>query len=638
MSLSLIITIVNPAPGTGPFDIYSIDSLGNVTGPLATGVPKASLLSGYTLYNVPDDAVKILVESNNEYCQTSIEIIIPTTTTTSTTTSTTSTTTTTTSTTTTTTCAPENFVMEATGVTTVTFTAFSSTAPVKIIWETGVDETWNPGNPVPLHTYGSPYTGDIIIQSCDLSTIQTLSFTTSANILPSTATIVINDTELTKLTGLVTSDLFSPRINFVSNGGVVTSTSLLPSTLVSFKTSTNNMTGDVVDLPSGLTTFICYGSNTINGVVVDLPSNLQQVEITGSNTIDGLIGDIPLSVVTFVIFGDNTIHGKLSDMPGAPATPTQSNTNPNLVAFNVLGDNYIYGDLSDINWRKVTLFNLSGKQNQPTPETTSFLTGDLDALPVISVLDGGDGIHKFRTDMRVIGHSFGYNTITGNVNNFPDVSSFYSFNIGGEDIVGITNTSYAGNPGLGYPAYPVGGWGNTLSGNIGDVPQLGMITLNLAGRNTVTGDVSTFLPASRCDFFQILGANTISGDVSDLPPVVRTVNIQGANNVNAYTTSRTWAGGVIPPPPFGGTPASMCKFILNSSVLGNRLNNQTQIDNLVTDLNANNLWENYGAIGAQVLIRSAFNPSGAAVAELAALNTKITPPVLAGGLGATVVS
>jgi hypothetical protein len=82
----------------------------------------------------------------------------------------------------------------------------------------------------------------------------------------------------------------------------------------------------------------------------------------------------------------------------------------------------------------------------------------------------------------------------------------------------------------------------------------------------------------------------------------------------------------------------MCRFILSSSVVGNRLNNQTQIDNLVTDLNANNLWENYGVIGAEVQIRSAFSPSGAAVAELASLNTKTTPPVLPGGLGAIVVS
>jgi len=283
------------------------------------------------------------------------------------------------------------------------------------------------------------------------------------------------------------------------------------------------------------------------------------------------------------------------------------------------------------------LFNLGGRQNQPTPETTSFLTGDLDALPVVSVLDGGDGVHKFRTNFQVLGHSFGYNIITGNVNNFPDVFSFYSLQISGENNL-FTNTSYAGNIPLGYPAYPAGGWGNTISGNIGDVPHSGMITMSFAGRNTITGNISTFLPAPRCDTFQMTGTNTISGDITDLPPFVRQVNIKGANNVNTYSASRTWAGGITPP--FGGTPASMCRFILFSSVFGNRLNNQTQINNLVTDLNANNLWENYGVVPAEVEIRSAFSPSGAAIAELAALNTKLLPPniVSPNGLGATVVS
>ena len=158
MSLSLIITLVDPAPGTGPFDIYSIDSLGNVTGPLATNIPKASLLSGYTLYNVPDNAVKILVESNNEYCQTSIEIIIPTTTTTSTTTSTTTTsttttttTTTTTSTTTTTTCPPEEFFMELNGITSVSDIDITSTEPFSIFWD-----STDPGSSCLLYTSPSP--------------------------------------------------------------------------------------------------------------------------------------------------------------------------------------------------------------------------------------------------------------------------------------------------------------------------------------------------------------------------------------------------------------------------------------------------------------------------------------------------
>ena len=634
MSKTIFIQLTTAGPGTGPFDLYCIDSLGNETGPFETNIPKSQLVSGFISNNACDDIASVKVVSLSSLCDNYIVIDFPTTTTS---TSTTSTTTSTTSTTTTTTCAPQSFVMQASGITDVNFTAFSSTAPVSIIWATGVSQTWNPGDSVPSHTYPSAYTGNIVIQSCDLSTIQTLSFGLVANILPSTGTITIKDTELTKLTGLVTCDLLSPRINFINNGGAVTSTQLLPSTLVSFKAGTNNMTGNISNLPTGLTTFYSYGSNTLSGFVSSMPSGIQYFEITGLNTIDGLIGDMPLSTRTFVVFGYNTIHGKLSAIKGATLTPTQSNTNPNLQVVNVLGNNYVHGDLADMNWKKVIVFNLGGVQNQATPETTSFLSGNLDTLPVISVLDGGDGVHKFRTDMRVLGQNFGYSTITGNVNNFPNVSSFYSLQLGGEN-GSLTDTSYAGNPTLGYPAYPVGGWGIRLSGNIGDVPHVGMITLSLSGRNTITGDVATFLPAIKCDFFQILGNNTIYGDISNLPPIVRTVNIQGQHNVNTYSTSRSWIGGATPP--FSGTPYSMCKFVLQSSILANRITNQTQLNTLITDLNVNNLWKNYGSIAAEVKIRSSLTPTGGAVADLATLNAKLLPPniVSPSGLGATIVT
>lgn len=606
----------------GPFMVYS--NLNNYQAPAYGPFTKTQLLAGVTI-NVPDVTTGIKIRSNG-HCVNSILLTIPTTTST-----------TTTSTTTTTTCAPQNFIMQASGVTSITFSAFASTGPVKIIWATGVVDTWNVGNNVPTHTYPSAYTGDIIIQACDLSVIQTLSISSSNPnaILPTTATLTIKDTELTKLTGLKVANLYSSRTYVSANGGLVKSTTLLPNTLTEFWANQNNMTGDVVDLPAGLITFVCAGSNTLSGVVANIPSGIQFFEVLGANTIDGLIGDIPLTTQSFVVFGVNTIHGKLSDIPGNPATPTQSNTNPNLRSVNILGNNYIHGDLSDMNWRKMIVFNLGGKTNQPTPETTSFLSGNLDTLPVIQIADGGDGVHKFRTDLTVIGHSFGYSTISGNVNNFPDVFPFYSFQLGGENN-GSTNTSYAGNPGLGYPPYPVGGWGITITGNISDVPHSGMITLALAGRNTITGNISTYLPAPRCDTFQILGNTTISGDAMNFPPIVRFVNVQGQSNINTYSGTRTWAGGLTPP--FAATPYSMCRFILLSSILGNRLNNQTEINQLITDLNVNNLWENYGSIGAKVEIRSAFSPSGAAVAQLSALNTKITPPVLPGGLGATVIS
>jgi hypothetical protein len=121
MAQTAIITVSTIGPGTGPFNFYSLDNTGVVTGPFETGVTRAQLLAGFVSINVPNDAVTIRVVSTAIDCPVSLDIflnIITTTTTTtlepittSTTTSTTTlepttTSTTSTSTTTSTTTAP----------------------------------------------------------------------------------------------------------------------------------------------------------------------------------------------------------------------------------------------------------------------------------------------------------------------------------------------------------------------------------------------------------------------------------------------------------------------------------------------------------------------------------------------------
>ena len=87
-----LVTINTPGVTTGPtFDIFSNVDL---IIPLASGVAKSSLLSGYSVTNVPDAATSIRVKSIGA-CTTYVDLSI-TTPTTTTTTSTTSTTTTTT--------------------------------------------------------------------------------------------------------------------------------------------------------------------------------------------------------------------------------------------------------------------------------------------------------------------------------------------------------------------------------------------------------------------------------------------------------------------------------------------------------------------------------------------------------------
>ena len=101
--MTVLITLTLAGADTGPFDIYS-DSDGYTT-PLATGIAKSALVSGYSLAGVPNDATIIRVTSTGT-CTNFIDMLISnTTTTTTTSTSTSTTTSTSTSTTTTTTTA-----------------------------------------------------------------------------------------------------------------------------------------------------------------------------------------------------------------------------------------------------------------------------------------------------------------------------------------------------------------------------------------------------------------------------------------------------------------------------------------------------------------------------------------------------
>jgi hypothetical protein len=93
--MTVLITLTLAGADTGPFNIYS-DSDGYTT-PLATGVSKSALLSGYSLAGVPNDATIIRVTSTGT-CTNSIDMLIANTTTTTTTTTTTPPTTTTTTT------------------------------------------------------------------------------------------------------------------------------------------------------------------------------------------------------------------------------------------------------------------------------------------------------------------------------------------------------------------------------------------------------------------------------------------------------------------------------------------------------------------------------------------------------------
>ena len=114
-----------------------------------------------------------------------------------------------------------------------------------------------------------------------------------------------------------------------------------------FKSSNNNFSFSLSDLPSSLTYFYCTGSNTINGSLSDLPSSLTYFYCTGSNTINGSLSDLPSVLTYFLCTGSNTISGSLSALPSF------------LLTFRCSGSNTISGSLSDLPL-SLTTFRCSG--------------------------------------------------------------------------------------------------------------------------------------------------------------------------------------------------------------------------------------------------------------------------------------
>lgn len=120
----------------------------------------------------------------------------------------------------------------------------------------------------------------------------------------------------TNLRGLVCIIAAGEVTRMVSTACKWTSTlEQLPGGLTSFVcTGSNACSGSVASLPSGITTFICYGNNTCSGSVANLPSGLIYFEC-GNNTCSGSVEQLPSGLTTFLCAGNNTCSGSVANLP-----------------------------------------------------------------------------------------------------------------------------------------------------------------------------------------------------------------------------------------------------------------------------------------------------------------------------------
>jgi hypothetical protein len=331
--------------------------------------------------------------------------------------------------------------------------------------------------------YTSPFTGEIIFKSENLSAFTEINFSeTTVTSNPSTISgLTFTTSELGKLSGLTTLVLGVPTdvdgvLNtskphlsgtpselprnivtmYASNTSLFGNISGFPSTITNLRIGTNNLSGSTNQFPSGILNLLqILGNNSIAGNTLGLPRKSQTIDISGNNTISGDTSGLPTGTTYLHIFGNNTISGTTLGLPRT--------INDDLA---ITGLNTITGDVADL----------------PTGTTRLSITG--------------------------------LNSITGNTIDLP------------RNLISLNLSCSGGNANL---------CSNALYGDVADLPSGLTLFRHVSTGTTLSGDTSN-IPTGMTAFIVTDGNNmTIGGNLSNLPNNLYTIIIKGNNQINSYT-------------------------------------------------------------------------------------------------------
>jgi cytoskeletal protein CcmA (bactofilin family) len=405
--------------------------------------------------------------------------------------------------------------------------------PFRVVWGDGNTTNYPAGSINITHTYSTPYTGNILIQTADLTSITQLS---PGGVSPqitsnSVRYLEVETSQINILDGLTTFGNYGS--GFFTSGNI----SLLPSTLISFESRLTSCSGNVANLPSSLETFgvdlfesLPNQSNNISGNISNLPTTLKNFFVGGNNTITGNIGDCPPLMEDLQITGQNTITNNISLM-----------STPNLFRIQLKGLNTVSGDLGSLS-NSVTVIQLYG-QNSVTGDIST-LPPNLTFLEVVgsNTLYGNIGTLNYTTLSTIIIQ--GNNTISGNISGV-NLKTNASLRLDGNNTV-TGNISGLGNSYINQQLYISGN--NTISGNIQDLPSNNR-NVTILGNNTISGDLS--LVHLNIRFLVIRGNNTISTfsnssriftNLNQIDVFGSGLNSTNINNLLTSYASSTWTG------------------------------------------------------------------------------------------------
>ena len=450
------------------------------------------------------------------------------------------------------------------------------TDPITVIWGDGTYDTYPAfvaPTPIysPTHSYSTPFTGQIKVVTRDLSNVVTFSIidTVTPNIpsssVPSNSLsnfYVSIDSTYSLLDGLQFSTL--------GNCYLSCSVTELPRTLKNFACRYANISGNISDLPTGIINLSIGNYNTVGGDIIDFPRTLRTITVTGDNNIGGDIADIPIidvgigntGVTLLDIEGSNTIQGDLASISGVA---------PDMTTFNIQGINTLTGDISNLPCDKLI---------------TCAIVGDNTVSGDISAFAGN-------TDLVVL-EFLGLTTVSGNLSSLTGCTGLRRVFIDGKSLDPLT--------------------GSTITGNISSLPT-GLFRFVLGGNNTITGSLSTFAAMTQLNYLVVNGDNTLNGDISDIPVLVSYLSIEGANTINAYSTTKTW-------------PSTMYNFRVSSTDPLCTLST-ADLDQLILDLDgvgSSRIWTTFlppTTPGGNLVARGTYTGSGAVLTAYNSLVSKI---------------
>jgi hypothetical protein len=444
--------------------------------------------------------------------------------------------------------------------------------PFRVVWGDGDITNYPSGLAIYIsHTYSTPYNGDILIQSSDLTSITRLE---PKNVNPQIGQntlkyLEIQTSQLKDLDGLLIMGGLG-GVDYFLSGDI----DLLPSTLTTLRSNYSNCSGNIANLPPNLQIFDVNSvstslnqSNTILGDVSNLPTTLTTFVLSGNNTVSGNVNNIPCPLLTIiVVLGLNLISGDISLM-----------STPNLLRIQIEGNNTIFGDLGGLS-NSVTFIQLKGKNT---------VTGDISTLP------------PNLTYLLVWGISPGGNTLYGDIS---------TLNYSTLDFIQIL-----GN--------------NNISGNISTINLKTNAFFQLDGNNTLTGDIATLGNSFAHSSIIIEGNNNIYGNIQDLPSNATRIEIHGNNTISGdlslinLNTRALYIYGNNSISTFSDSSrifTDLQSIIILSGVFGNGFNS-TNLDKLLTSY-ANSTW-----VGASrgLNLKGTSSPKYTAAA-LASFNTLTT--------------